>query len=632
MLENSNLNEKILENNNNNFFNSNQKNSFINSNNNQSKKSSKKNTSNLHLKEIKRNSLIDIKILNNKNNSFFYFLLKYYSKNISFFINLNVIWRMPYYFIDNKGAIFFIPFIIFFITLGIPLFTIENTFSFILKINLNEIFKFKSFQYLIFFIIFIINVYYVNIISYFLQFSFLSLKRNLLWKINLNDNNVKNKLFHIKYYKELIINYDFINNSNKFYFENLGKINKYNFICYFLTWVFIFLILNSKYKLNKNIKYVLNLIPVLFIIILLIHSLYLPYGLNEGFLYFLIPNFKEIFNFKIWLFSINQCLFLLNIGYINNLLNDNKKIQINNNKNNNSFFNNYIKLNNENNNYNIYKHSSIKAFSIVLISILYTLLNSFYNGFISYQMNIKILDFVPFDNFLYPLFITYQISLGSFKHCNLFSFIFFISNFYILIKIQIIIINNLIYFIKLENIFKNNNYFYNNINIIFCFISFLFGIIFVTNNGYILIKYLDKYITLIPILFIIVFELYFCINKVKIHNLIEIIANKTGFIFPGYVFFSLNYIAPIFILFFFILSFIYHLINLSSNFIIFLIQWIITIGPALIIIFEIVKNKINERGFDYNQKKYFVNDNEINSENSKNIIFDMNKIEMEKIN
>ena len=632
MLENSNLNEKILENNNNNIFNSNQKNSFINSNNNQSKKSSKKNTSNLHLKEIKRNSLIDIKILNNKNNSFFYFLLKYYSKNISFFINLNVIWRMPYYFIDNKGAIFFIPFIIFFITLGIPLFTIENTFSFILKINLNEIFKFKSFQYLIFFIIFIINVYYVNLISYFLHFSILSLKKNLLWKINLNDNNVKNKLFHIKYYKELIINYDFINNSNKFYFENLGKINKFNFICYFLTWVFIFLILNSKYKLNKNIKYVLNLIPVLFIIILLIHSLYLPYGLNEGFLYFLIPNFKEIFNFKIWLFSINQCLFLLNIGYINNLLNDNKKIQINNNKNNNSFFNNYIKLNNENNNYNIYKHSSIKAFSIVLISILYTLLNSFYNGFISYQMNIKILDFVPFDNFLYPLFITYQISLGSFKHCNLFSFIFFISNFYILIKIQIIIINNLIYFIKLENIFKNNNYFYNNIYIIFCFISFLFGIIFVTNNGYILIKYLDKYITLIPILFIIVFELYFCINKVKIHNLIEIIANKTGFIFPGYVFFSLNYIAPIFILFFFILSFIYHLINLSSNFIIFLIQWIITIGPPFIILFEIVKNKINERGFDYNQKKYFVNDNENNSENSKNISFDMNKIEMEKIN
>ena len=458
MLENSNLNEKILENNNNNIFNSNQKNSFINSNNIQSKKSFKKNTSNLH-KEIKRNSLIDIKILNNKNNSFFYSLLKYYSKNISFFINLNVIWRMPYYFIDNKGAIFFIPFIIFFITLGIPLFTIENTFSFILKINLNEIFKLKSFQYLIFFIIFIINVYYVNLISYFLQFSILSLKKNLLWKINLNDNNVKNKLFHIKYYKELIINYDFINNSNKFYFENLGKINKFNFFCYFLTWIFIFLILNSKYKLNKNIKYVLNLIPILFIIILLIHSLYLPYGLNEGFLYFLIPNFKEIFNFKIWLFSINQCLFLLNIGYINNLLNDNKKNQINNNKNNKSFLNNYIKLNNENNNYNIYKHSSIKAFSIVLISILYTLLNSFYNGFISYQMNIKILDFVPFDNFLYPLFITYQISLGSFKHCNLFSFIFFISNFYILIEIQIIIINNLIYFIKLGNIFKNNNYF-----------------------------------------------------------------------------------------------------------------------------------------------------------------------------
>ena len=230
MLENSNLNEKILDNNNNNnFFNSNQK----NLNNNQSKKSSKKNASNLHLKEIKRNSLIDIKILNNKNNSLIYFILKYYSKNISFFINLNIIWRMPYYFIDNKGAVFFIPFFLFFITLGIPLFTIENTFSFILKINLNEIFKFKSFQYLIFFIIFIINVYYVNIISYFLQFSFLSLKRNLLWKINLNDNNVKNKLFHIKYYKELIINYDFINNSNKFYFENLGKINKFNFICYF---------------------------------------------------------------------------------------------------------------------------------------------------------------------------------------------------------------------------------------------------------------------------------------------------------------------------------------------------------------------------------------------------------------
>ena len=32
------------------------------------------------------------------------------------------------------------------------------------------------------------------------------------------------------------------------------------------------------------------------------------------------------------------------------------------------------------------------------------------------------------------------------------------------------------------------------------------------------------------------------------------------------------------------------------------------------------------------KKKYFVNDNENNSENSKNISFDMNKIEMEKIN
>ena len=306
MLENSNLNEKILDNNNNNnFFNSNQK----NLNNNQSKKSSKKNASNLHLKEIKRNSLIDIKILNNKNNSLIYFILKYYSKNISFFINLNIIWRMPYYFIDNKGAVFFIPFFLFFITLGIPLFTIENTFSFILKININEIFKLKSFQYLIFFIIFIINVYYVNLISYFLQFSFLSLKKNLKWKINLNDNDIKNKLFHIKYYKELIIKNDFINNSNKFYFENLGKINTFNFICYFLTWIIIILILNSKYQLNKNIKYVLNLIPIFFIIILLIHSLYLPYGMNEGFLYFLIPNFKEIFNYKIWLFAIINVYF-----------------------------------------------------------------------------------------------------------------------------------------------------------------------------------------------------------------------------------------------------------------------------------------------------------------------------------
>ena len=52
---------------------------------------------------------------------------------LSFSINYEAIWRFPYYFISAEGAVFFIPFIIFYFLFGIPVLTLESSLGQIFK-------------------------------------------------------------------------------------------------------------------------------------------------------------------------------------------------------------------------------------------------------------------------------------------------------------------------------------------------------------------------------------------------------------------------------------------------------------------------------------------------------------------
>ena len=52
---------------------------------------------------------------------------------LSFSINYESIWRFPYYFILSEGAVFFIPFFIFYFLFGIPILTLESSFGQIFK-------------------------------------------------------------------------------------------------------------------------------------------------------------------------------------------------------------------------------------------------------------------------------------------------------------------------------------------------------------------------------------------------------------------------------------------------------------------------------------------------------------------
>ena len=117
---------------------------------------------------------------------------------LSFSINYEAIWRFPYYFIFAEWATFFIPFLIFYFLLGIPILTLESSLGQIFKSwpighflsNKKKEYKYNfsinTIKILVLAISFIITLYFGSLVSQNIHYFFLAFSSHLPWAFQLD--------------------------------------------------------------------------------------------------------------------------------------------------------------------------------------------------------------------------------------------------------------------------------------------------------------------------------------------------------------------------------------------------------------------------------------------------------------
>ena len=515
--------------------------------------------------------------------------IEYLTTIFNYTIGYGTLWRFPYYFQLCHGGIFFIPFLIFYFLIGIPLLTMESALGQIFKANPDEMLtKIKKKLYGLGLVSnissFVINVYLSVITSWCVYFFFVSFKAPLPWDIEFEGqpNHLLNKYF----VSRRIINIDCDNNTNNI---TLGSINTTLLICLLITWVLLCLVTYLDIKINSKMLYVTSISPIVLLVIVLFELLKLPHGFSKEIWFFIWPSFGRLLDYKVWLYACNQAVFILMLGFGGNVIFSAKK----------------------NENEDVYKRSIYISFTQLIMGVVCTLINCIVCGYMANELNIDDISNLPFNKASHP-FIVYPFALGMMKYSNLWSLLFFAMMIVISIQSQMIFIEGLSVSISQ---YSNSILSIKGGNIIICIFGFLFGIPFITQGGFFLLEWVDRYSTMIPLFLVILMETLIIVRTIGVRAIREIIANKTGMVLPGYVLASIGMLCPITMGILMVICFIYHICDLPNNVIFFILQWVCMVYPFVLVFYFFIK-KQNED----NRRK----DNEV-----RNII--ANSTEMQKL-
>ena len=517
--------------------------------------------------------------------------VSYYFKThyISYMCNLishscgyESIWRFPYYFINAEGAVFFIPFLIFYFLLGIPILTIESALGQIFKSSPNGIFSIikqkidinynhsvMTMKIMTLLVSYVITLYFSSLTAQLIHYFLLSFNTILPWSFQLNSD----KLYHSSFFKTKFINHD-ITHQN-FDIFRLGVINYHKLFSTFLTWLifYILIIVNFDRKKHKYINRFLSFFPIIMIFILFILCFHPSKGFKKGCVYFLIPKMGKLLEYRPWICGVNQAIFLLMLGYGKNYL-----------------FSSSIKEKD-----NVYSRATLTSLIILFFGIFCTFFDCIYAGLIAEELNIDSINKIPFNNSNIP-FISNLLAIGMMKYNRLFSFLFLLSLIIIGFQSQLIVVRNFSHFIHK---FLNKYLTEKTAPIVLCFISFIFCIPFTRFQGQFFLEWIDKYISLIPLVFIVFYEIIFIMKKLGINLLLEIISNKTSIVLPLYIFYFTKYISPVVLIIIMVFAFLYQYQHTLNSTITKIMEWTILISPFIIYLIFLLRDCLSKKsGFN----------------------------------
>ena len=513
--------------------------------------------------------------------------ISYMCNLLSNSIGFESIWRFPYYFINAQGAIFFIPFIIFYFLLGIPILTIESALGQIFKrspigifaiikekIDLNYNYSVMTIKIVTLLIAYIISIYFSSLTAQCIHYFLFAFRTNLPWNFQLN----KDKLYHSAFFKTKFINHD--STHQNFDIFRLGQINYHKLFSSFITWVIFYILMISNFdrKKHKYINRFLSFFPLIMIFILYVLCIRPNKGFKKGFVYFLIPDIGNFFNYKSWIFGINQAIFLLMLGYGKNYL-----------------FSSSIKEKD-----NVYSRSTLTSLIILFLGISCTFFNCIYAGLIAEELNIDSINNIPFNNSNIP-FLTCLLAIGIMKYNRIFSILFLLSLVIIGFQSQFLIISNFSFSIhKYFNKYLTEK----TAPLVLCIISFIFSIPFTRFQGLFFLEWIDKYISLIPLIFIVFYEIIFIMKNIGINLLLEIISNKTNIVLPLYIFYFTKYISPVVLILMMAMAFLYQYQNTQYSTLTKVIEWFILLSPFIIFLIFLFRDCFSKK---YKTGKNFEN-------------------------
>ncbi|KAK1789717.1 hypothetical protein P4O66_015614, partial [Electrophorus voltai] len=216
-------------------------------------------------------------------------------------IGLGNVWRFPYLCYKNGGGAFFIPYLIFLATCGIPVFFLETALGQYTSEGGVTCWRkisplFEGIGYATQVIVALLNIYYIIVLAWGIFYLSFSFSWNLPWS---SCNNTWNT--GVLIYKRRVLR---ISSG----IDDIGKLHWDMALCLLLAWIMCYFCIWKGVKSTGKVVYFTATFPYVMLLILLIRGITLP-GASRGIQFYLYPDLGRLVDPQVWMDAGTQIFF-----------------------------------------------------------------------------------------------------------------------------------------------------------------------------------------------------------------------------------------------------------------------------------------------------------------------------------
>ncbi|XP_077596017.1 sodium- and chloride-dependent GABA transporter 2-like isoform X1 [Stigmatopora nigra] len=415
------------------------------------------------------------------------------------------VWRFPYLCYKNGGGVFFIPYIIFMVTCGIPLFFLETAMGQYTNQGGITAWKkicplFQGIGYASHFIIAFGATSYITIIAWAFFYLFCSFSAELPWTTCGNEWNTESCMDY-SFLNQSFSNMTYRQNSTlpvlEFWerrvlkissgIEDVGNLRWELVLCLLLSWVICYFCIWKGIKSTGKAAYFTATFPYAMLLILLIRGLTLPGAMN-GIIYYLYPDLSRLADPQVWLDAGTQIFFsyAIGLGFLTSL-----------------------------GSYNTYNNNCYKdCFHLCLLNSATSFVAGFaifsVLGFMTYEQGVNIAEVAESGPGL--AFIVYPRAVAMMPMPQIWSVCFFLMIILLGLDSQFVGLECLMTsLVDLYPFYLRQGYRRELVLLAICSVSFLLGLSLVTEGGMYLLQLVDFYVCSGTTLLLLSFSQSVCI-------------------------------------------------------------------------------------------------------------------------
>ncbi|XP_068595111.1 sodium- and chloride-dependent GABA transporter 2-like [Brachionichthys hirsutus] len=238
-------------------------------------------------------------------------------------IGLGNVWRFPYLCYKNGGGAFFIPYLIFMIACGIPLFLLETSVGqYTSEGGITAWRKicplFEGLGYATQVIVALLNIYYIIVLAWAIFFLYNSFTWDLPWASCNNTWNTDSCVTFQKGNSSMDLHVNATSPVIEFWerrvlrissgIHDLGSLNWDLVICLAIAWVMCYFSIWKGVKSTGKVVYFTATFPYAMLLILLIRGVTLP-GASGGIYFYLYPDLQRLSDPQVWMDAGTQIFF-----------------------------------------------------------------------------------------------------------------------------------------------------------------------------------------------------------------------------------------------------------------------------------------------------------------------------------
>uniref|UniRef100_A0A8C6PQC5 Transporter n=1 Tax=Nothobranchius furzeri TaxID=105023 RepID=A0A8C6PQC5_NOTFU len=240
-------------------------------------------------------------------------------------IGLGNVWRFPYLCYKNGGGVFFIPYILFLFTCGIPLFLLETSLGQYTKQGSITCWRkicplFEGLGYGSQVVVLYSSIYYIIILAWAFLYLFSSFSSELPWSSCRNSWNTETCVEFDK--KTEYFNMTFADNATspvREFWERrvlniagsigeLGSLRWELVLCLLLSWVICYFCVWKGVKSAGKVVYFTATFPYVMLAVLLVRGITLP-GAMDGIKFYLYPDPSRLADPQVWMDAGTQIFY-----------------------------------------------------------------------------------------------------------------------------------------------------------------------------------------------------------------------------------------------------------------------------------------------------------------------------------